>query len=92
LAIKDGKKMYDPDRRQFSGQYHIMSEDEIRSILVKNNYSNQLIDQWIANNISIADSVHVKVKLGQTLFPNYDTPSDIQELYNQYKDELIISA
>ena len=36
LAIKDGKKMYDQDRRQIPGQYHIMSEDEIRSILSRN--------------------------------------------------------
>ena len=91
LAIKDGKKMYDQDRRQIPGQYHIMSEDEVKSVLIKNNYSITLIDQWIANNLAIADRVHVKVKLGQTLFPNYDTPSDIQELYDHYKDELIVS-
>ena len=92
LAIKDGKKMYDQDRRQVAGQYHIMSEDEIRSILSKNWYSPDVINTWIGNNLAIADSVHVKVKLGQTLFPNYDTPSDIQSLYDQYRDELIVAV
>ena len=84
--------MYDQDRRQVAGQYHIMSEDEIRSILSKNWYSPDVINTWIGNNLAIADSVHVKVKLGQTLFPNYDTPSDIQSLYDQYRDELIVAV
>ena len=91
LAIKDGKKMYDQDRRQSSGQYHIMSEDEIRSVLSLNWYSQNLINDWIWNNLAIADRVHVKVKLGQTLFPNYDTPEDIRVLYDQYKDDLIVT-
>lgn len=36
LAIKDGKKIYDEDRRKPKGEYHIMSEEEIRTILAKN--------------------------------------------------------
>lgn len=63
LCIKDGKKMYDQDRRQSSGQYHIMSEDEIRSILSQNGYDSNLINDWINNNVAISDRVHVKVKL-----------------------------
>jgi DNA polymerase III alpha subunit len=63
LCIKDGKKMYDQDRRQSSGQYHIMSEDEIKSILSQNGYELSMITQWIDNNVAIADRVHVKVKL-----------------------------
>lgn len=89
LSIKDGKKMYDQDRRQFSAQYHIMSEDEIRHILVQNGYWDALIDTMISNNLAIADRVHVKVKLGQTLFPNYDTPQEIRQMYDLYKDALI---
>ena len=91
LAIKDGKKMYDQDRRQSSGQYHIMSEDEIRQILKKNWFEDILVDEWIWNNLAISDRVHVKVKLGQTLFPNYDTPEDIRQLYDSNKDQLIVS-
>ena len=89
LAIKDGKKMYDLDRRQYPGQYHIMSEDEIRAVLEKNDYSQLQIDQWIQNNVDVAERVHVKVKLGQTLFPNYDTPQEIRTLYEANKDLLI---
>jgi len=91
LCIKDGKKMYDQDRRQSSGQYHIMSEDEIRSILSQNAYDLDLINTWISNNVAIADRVHVKVKLWQTLFPNYDTPQDIRQLYDTNKDQLIVA-
>jgi len=91
LCIKDGKKMYDQDRRQSSGQYHIMSEDEIRSILSQNGYDSNLINDWINNNVAISDRVHVKVKLWQTLFPNYDTPQDIRQLYDANKDQLIIA-
>jgi len=90
LAIKDGKKMYDQDRRQVAGQYHIMSEDEIRVILAKNGYSQEQADEWISNNVAISDRVHVKVKLWQTLFPNYDTPEQIRQLYDTNKDQLIV--
>ncbi|MEI6426651.1 MAG: PHP domain-containing protein [Candidatus Absconditabacteria bacterium] len=92
LAIKDGKKMYDQDRRQSSGYYHIMSEEEIRAILIKNGYDDVIINDWIGNNIAIADRVHVKVKLGQTLFPNYSTPEDIRQLYDLNKEQLIVST
>jgi DNA polymerase III alpha subunit len=50
-----------------------------------------LIDEWIGNNVAIADRVHVKVKLWQTLFPNYDTPQDIRQLYDANKDQLIVA-
>lgn len=90
LAIKDGKKMYDQDRRQYPGQYHIMSEDEVRSVLQRNGYSQIQIDQWIHNNVDIAERVHVKVKLGQTLFPNYDTPQDIRTLYDAHVSSLLV--
>jgi DNA polymerase III alpha subunit len=33
LAIKDGKKMYDDDRRKPKGDYHIMSEEEIKAVM-----------------------------------------------------------
>jgi DNA polymerase III subunit alpha len=34
LAVKDAKKIYDLDRRKPLGDYHIMSEDEVKEILL----------------------------------------------------------
>lgn len=36
LAIKDGLKLYDPQRRKPKGEYYIMSEEDIRTICKKN--------------------------------------------------------
>lgn len=86
LAIKDGKKMYDEDRRKPKGDYHIMSEEEIREVLEKNSFDRKLIDELIENNGNLADSIAVEIDLNQALFPNYDTPDDIREIYEKVKD------
>lgn len=88
LAIKDGKKIYDEDRRKPKGEYHIMSEEEIRALCEKNGYSAKQIDERIATNNAIAERIVSEIDLNQTLFPNYDSPEDIVELYEQYKDKL----
>lgn len=90
LSIKDGTKMYDAHRRQPAGQYHIMTEQEIREICLKNGYKEEQIDQWLKNNEKIANQVDMKIKLGQALFPVYDAPDFIKELYEQHKDGMII--
>lgn len=90
LSIKDGTKMYDSHRRQPAGQYHIMTEEEIRQICLDNGYKAEQIDEWIANNEKIAHQVDMKIKLGQALFPVYNAPAFIKELYEQHKDGLII--
>ncbi len=89
LAVKDAKKIYDLDRRQPKWDFHIMNEEEIVEILVANWYTQTQIDQMIANNVSLANSFSVDVSLGQTLFPDYKSPDDIVEIYDQIKDSLI---
>lgn len=88
LAIKDGKKIYDEDRRKPKGDFHIMDEGEIYELCKKNGYADDMIHQRMDTNSAVADSIITEIDLGQTLFPNYDSPQDIIELYEQYKDQL----
>lgn len=90
LAIKDGLKIYDESRRKPKGQFHIMSEDEIRQILENNGFEKPLINKLIETNNKIAGSIKTDIELNQTLFPNYETPEDVQELFDKYKDGLVV--
>ncbi|MFZ2151254.1 MAG: PHP domain-containing protein [Candidatus Absconditicoccaceae bacterium] len=90
LAIKDGYKMYDEIRRKPKGEYHIMNEDEIVNIMTGNGYEDKQINEWIENNNKIAESIDVKIQLGQYLFPNYENPEDVKELYEENKDKLVV--
>lgn len=89
LAIKDGKKVYDEDRRKPKGDYYIMSEEEIRAVCEKSGHNKTDIDKRIDKNNKVAESIDVTIDLNQTLFPNYDAPEDIVELYEKYKDILV---
>lgn len=89
LAIKDGLKIYDESRRKPKGQFHIMSEEEIRTILQNNGLEKEMINKLIATNSKIADQITTSIDLNQTLFPNYETPENIREIYETCKDGLI---
>jgi DNA polymerase III alpha subunit len=91
LAIKDNLKMYDTSRRQPVGQYHIMQEEEIKKICLENGYKDEQIDERIKNNENIATQIHVKLQLGQQLFPLYEAPETIQRLYEQHQTEMVES-
>lgn len=91
LAIKDGKRMFDEDRRKVSMQQHIMNEEEIRQILTDNGYDATTIDQMIQNTQTIAESIQLDIPMDTILFPKYESPGHIKELYEKYKDGLIVS-
>ena len=91
LSIKDGTKMYDPHRRSPKWAYHIMEENEIREICKNNWYNENQINDWIENNNKIAEQINVSIKMWQSLFPNYDTPDDVQKIYDSCKDDLMIT-
>lgn len=91
LAIKDGMKIYDENRRKPKGKFHIMTEEEIREILENNEFDEKIIDQLIETNNQIADHINTNIDLNQTLFPDYETPEDVKELYEKYKDTLIVN-
>ncbi|MEI6773489.1 MAG: hypothetical protein WCL18_01300 [bacterium] len=90
LAIKDGLKIYDENRRKPKGQFHIMSEEEIRLILENNGFEKKIINQLIKTNNRIADEITTEIDLNQALFPNYETPEDVKALYEEYKDGLVV--
>lgn len=89
LAIKDGKKMYENDRRKPPGLYHIMSEEEIRLIHKENWFTDEKIDVLLTTTQDVADSIDIGIELGKTLFPNYDSPEHIEKMYEKYKDILV---
>lgn len=90
LAIKDGLKIYDENRRKPKWQFHIMDEDEIIKIMENNGIEKNKISQMIENNNTIAENITTDIDINQTLFPNYETPEDVKELYDAYKDWLIV--
>jgi DNA polymerase-3 subunit alpha len=90
LAIKDNMKMYDSARRQPAGQYHIMTEEEIRKICLDNGYKEEQIDERVKNNEKIGEQAHVKLQLGQELFPKYEAPEFIVDAYERHKEDLIV--
>jgi DNA polymerase-3 subunit alpha len=89
LAIKDNMKMYDVQRRQPTGNYHLMTEEEIKEICLKNGYKEEQIENWIKNNENIAAQAHANINFGQSLFPIYEAPEEIKQLYEQHKEKLI---
>lgn len=89
LAIKDGKKIYDADIRTVKGDHHILSEDEVRKHLATQGWSGEQIDLMIDNTVKIADSIETKITLGQALFPNFTPSSEMIELYEKVKGELV---
>ncbi len=89
LAIKDGNKMYDNNRRKPKWQYYIMNEDEIKNIMLKNNYEERLVKGRMKNNEKIASKIKIEIPMGQALFPNYTTPEEIQKIYEDNKNNLI---
>lgn len=89
LAIKDWKKMYESDRRKPVWDYYLMTWDEIYEILIWNWYSPDDVSTWMATNNEIASQVKIDILMHQSLFPIYQTPKDVQELYDSIKDSLI---
>ena len=89
LAIKDNKRMFDSDRRKPIWEFYLMNGDEIKEILLWNGYDESDVDGRIAMNNKIADEIDTKINMWQWLFPKYQTPKDIAEIYDSVRDSLI---
>lgn len=89
LAIKDNMKLYDPTRRMPPGKHHIMKEEEIVSTCLANGFTEEQVQQRLATNSAIADSIDTQIDLGSTYFPHYDPPQDIKDLYAQHEESLV---
>ena len=90
LAIKDWAKMYDATRRKPAGKYHIMSPKEIKEICLKNGYLESEIDKWMQTNSNLAQGLNASMLLNQKLFPKYEMPEEMRELYDKYGESSII--
>lgn len=91
LCIKDGKKIYDEDRRKVIGDQHIMSEKEIVQVLQSNGFSDSRIVTYVNCSGDVFSCIDLSFPLGATLFPEYQTPSDISALYERYHSQLVQS-
>ena len=89
LAIKDNKRMFDPDRRDPKWEFYLMTWDEIKEILLWNWYSDSEVDEWINMNNKIADEIDIKINMWQWLFPKYQPSEEVKEIYENIKDSLI---
>ncbi len=90
LAIKDGKQVYDADRRKVVGDFYITSEEELINMMVeKNGYDAPLVEKMLAANVALADRCNLEIPLGNILFPNYSPDPEISRLYEENKEKLI---
>lgn len=90
LAIKDQKQISDSSRRKVSGNYYIMSEEEVREILQANGFDDKKIEELFDMNQKVCDSIDLILPKPSTpKFPLYKTPQEFVDLYAKAKDNLI---
>lgn len=89
LCIKEWKYIHDSTRPKIVQDQHIFSESEIIEVMIKNWYEESFIQNIIQNNFNIAQSIDMKVPLWQILFPKYESPDYVKELYESCKDTLV---
>jgi len=84
-CIKDGKQYYEHGRKKKEGEWHIMGEDELVEILLHDGYQENQIHEWTENNQKLIDSTDLQIPLHQLLFPIYESPEHITELYKHFQ-------
>lgn len=89
LAIKDGKRMFDEQRRTIPWDHYFMSSAEVKEIMARNGISEEEQASMIQTNQDIADNIDIQIPLDTILFPNYQSSPDIVALYEKRKNELI---
>lgn len=89
LAIKDGYKMYDDERRTVTWTYHIASQQEVSSCLDAYDWSSEQIQKLFEHTRIIADRCNVSLSLYQSLFPLYESPQTIQDMYASHGESLV---
>lgn len=89
LSIRDGKRVYDEDRRTVEIPLHLASEDEVVATMVWNGYEQSFIDSCLETIFTVTQRCQCVIELNQLLFPKYKAPAHIQELYEKNKEGLI---
>jgi DNA polymerase III alpha subunit len=62
-CIKDGKRVYDEDRRKTQGEFSIMSEEDIRTACENNGFVASQIDEMIATTEKVATMINLQIPL-----------------------------
>jgi DNA polymerase III subunit alpha len=86
-CIKDGKRIYDDDRRKTFGDYYIMDEDVIRAKCELNSFSESQTQEMLDTTGTIAEMINIEIPLGKILFPIYESPDEIKWLYEIFSQK-----
>ena len=86
-CIKDGTRVYDDDRRVTEGDFYIMTEDEIREHCAANGFSDEQTDVLCDTTVSVAEGIDLVIPLGKLLFPVYESPAEIVDLYEKFMEK-----
>lgn len=89
LSIRDWKRIYDEDRRIVSIPLHLASEDEIIATMKANWYEQSFIDSCLETVDNVVKTCQCEIELNKLLFPKYQAPEHIKELYESHKEGLI---
>ncbi len=84
-CIKDGKRVYDDDRRKTAWDFYIMSEEEIKEKCIQNGFNESQFFTMCAGISTLLNLIDLQIPLWKILFPEYDSPEDIKELYGKFQ-------
>ncbi len=87
-CIKDGKRIYDDDRRKTFGDFYITSTEEIENHCKKNGFTETQIETMFKTSSNIGDMISMEIPLNDILFPIYESPDDIKELYSKFPQQI----
>lgn len=83
-CIKDWKRVYDDDRRKTFGDFHITSVEETEAMCQKNGFTESQIATLCETTEQVAAMIDVEIPLHDLLFPVYESPEWIKELYEKF--------
>lgn len=89
LAIKDGKRIYDTDRRLAPRAMHLQTEQELRDRCQKAELSDDTIDRLVDTTTHIASTINLQIPMDKILFPIYESPEEIKTQFQKYEHNLI---
>jgi DNA polymerase III subunit alpha len=79
LAIQTNGDMADEERFKFDGKgYHVLSEEEARGLFPNN-------PEYADTSVEIADRCNVDLKMGDPIFPDFDSPDGMTHKDHLYK-------
>jgi DNA polymerase III alpha subunit len=88
LAIKDGKRIYDTDRRLATRQMHLQTEEEIMNWL-QQTCTHEQITSMIHTTQEVADRIDIHIPMDKILFPIYESPENIKTAFTERNEQLI---